>query len=85
LAIKKSLSLRESLLPEDITIDSNNTNRKGITNFYMGTEPFRTDYIFASNVIKITDGKIVFDEPYLMNGKQTHLSDHYGVMANIEV
>ncbi len=83
--LKSELKLYESLNNEAITVSSENTNRKGLTNIYSGYRSFRTDYVFSSQSVEIVSAKIVLDELYDIGHNKSHLSDHFGVMSEIDI
>ena len=64
------------------SISTNNLNRKFVTMVKMNQ---RIDHIFLKNLKNYrTFGKIVFNDPTQDNGKTTHVSDHYGLLLDIE-
>ncbi len=83
--LKSGLNLYESLTSETITVSSENTNRKGLTNIYSKYKSFRTDYVFTKSTIKNISSNLVFDNLYKINNNNLHLSDHYGILTEIEI
>mgnify|MGYP001558062017 CR=1 FL=1 len=64
------------------TITVENLNRKS---FWLAKMNERIDHIFIKGFknSKIS-GEIVFREPYQIEGKQLHISDHFGLTLNLE-
>lgn len=83
--LKEKLHLHELLGTDDFTVSSNNTNRKGLTNLYFKFRSIRTDYVLVGNNMKTLSEKVVFDQPVIVNNKKAHLSDHFGILSEIEV
>lgn len=64
------------------TITVKNLNRKF---FWLAKMNQRIDHIFIKGFENIrTNGKVIFKEPYEFAGKQMHISDHFGLVLNLE-
>lgn len=48
-------------------------------------KPYRTDYILISNNLNLKESSVVFDKTQVINNKPINLSDHYGIIANLEI
>jgi len=81
--LKKDCSLSDTLTPNDFTIDLKNLNRGKLMNIFSDGKNYRTDYIFINKNIKNIKTKIVFIKPEVYKGKKIHLSDHYGILSEI--
>jgi endonuclease/exonuclease/phosphatase family metal-dependent hydrolase len=76
--------LRDTLNPEVFTVVPENTNRRGITNYFANIKgPFRTDFILLSNNLVAQNTKVLLDEKCYVNGKYINLSDHFGIMCQV--
>jgi endonuclease/exonuclease/phosphatase family metal-dependent hydrolase len=83
---KNELKLSEKLSEKEFTIDPKNLNRKRAGNVNSHQErPHRCDYIFVNSMIKMSKEKVIFKDPLLFGEKLYHLSDHYGLSAEVNL
>lgn len=85
LNLEKSCNLFDTLYKTTPTIDPSNLNRHGLLNMLGNGKPYRTDYILISNNLNLKESGVVFDKTQIINNKPVNLSDHYGIIANLEV
>lgn len=83
--LKLRVGLFEKLRADEFTIDLHNLNRGKIMNIFSNGKPYRTDYTFVSNDLEIKSQSIIFKEPIELNSKRYHLSDHYGILTELEI
>ncbi len=75
-------NLYDPLKEEDIiTVSKENTQRK---NFYKIKKNTRLDYILLSRDLRSTNFKLILKDLYRLNKKDVNLSDHYGLMMEVE-
>lgn len=64
------------------TISTDNLNRQF---FLLAKMDQRIDHFFIKGFEQIkTSGQIIFREPYLVDGKKLHISDHYGLSLDVQ-
>jgi len=83
-SFKNELKLNERLGKKEFTVDPKNLNRKrvGIMNLYY-KYPYRCDYIFTDSAFYMAHEKVIFKNPLSLGRRIYHLSDHYGLLANV--
>ena len=75
-------NLYDPLRDEDIiTVSKENTQRE---NFYKTRKDTRLDYILLSKDLKNTSQKVILNDLYRLKRKNIHLSDHFGLMMEVE-
>lgn len=85
LNFKNKHNLIDTLSTKEITVDSNNLNRKGLLKLFGDGKSYRTDYLFVTKGMKIEKCKVVFKASHRINSKTIHLSDHYGITTKIKL
>lgn len=65
-----------------ITVSKDNTQRK---HFYKIKKDTRLDYVLLSNDSKMLNFKVILKDLYRLNRKNINLSDHYGLMVEVEI
>jgi len=66
---------------EIVTVSKENTQRK---NFYKIRKDSRIDYILLSKDLKNISHKVILKDLYRLKRKNIHLSDHFGLMMEVE-
>lgn len=85
LNFKDKHDLVDTLGTNEITVDNNNLNRNGILKLFGDNKPYRTDYVFVTKDMNIGKSEVIFKTSQKVNGKNIHLSDHYGVLVKLNV
>jgi endonuclease/exonuclease/phosphatase family metal-dependent hydrolase len=85
LALKKILSLKDPANEAVFTVFPENTNRGRLMNMFGNGKPFRTDYILLSPSIIVGRFEIIFNKTVISGAKKINLSDHYGLLVEIQI
>ncbi len=81
-ALEEKTNLFDPLRDKNIiTVSKENTQRK---NFYKIRKDSRLDYILISKDLKNLNHKVVLNDLFRLKRKNIHLSDHYGLMMEVE-
>jgi endonuclease/exonuclease/phosphatase family metal-dependent hydrolase len=65
-----------------ITFPGINTNRKG---FHIGYSSCRLDYTLVSKDMAVRKQQVIFKDKFNIRGKWRQLSDHFGLLTEIEI
>ncbi len=85
LYLKDKCKLKDTLDIDTYTVDPKNLNRGWLMNFFSDGKSYRTDYVLISGNIQSNTTEVTFTKPQIVNSKNIHLSDHYAVLANLEI
>lgn len=83
--LKNDCGLSDSLDVNSYTVDPKNLNRGWLMNIFGDGNKYRSDYTLFSPNIKIKESKVVFEEAKFVSGKETHISDHFGILTSVEI
>jgi endonuclease/exonuclease/phosphatase family metal-dependent hydrolase len=80
--LQEKTNLYDPLRGENlVTVSKCNTQRK---NFYKIRNDTRLDYILLSKDLKTVNQRIILDGLHTIRGKKINLSDHFGLMMEVE-